>query len=88
MQTRIAGLAIRHACITNARGPVELIWRAPCAPNVFELVRLAREQTCPSGAFGVFSRAGELERAPAEGLRTCRGVELLREQNVLIWTGY
>ena len=65
--------------------------RARVAPNVFELVRLAREHDLPmQGAFGVFLEgwATAASGAPANGLADMRrGVELLREQNVLYFDG-
>ena len=64
---------------------------ARVAPNVFELVRLAREHDLPmQRAFGVFLEgwATAASGAPAEGLAGMRrGVELLREQNVLYFDG-
>ena len=64
---------------------------ARVAPNVFELARLAREYDLHlQGAFGVFLEgwASAASGAPAEGLAGMRrGVELLREQNVLYFDG-
>jgi hypothetical protein len=61
------------------------------APNAFELARLAREQELTMfRAFGVFLQgwapggSGEVERGLSD-MR--RGVELLREQNVLYFDG-
>ena len=64
---------------------------ARVAPNVFELVRLAREHDLPmQGAFGVFLEgfAAAASGAPADRLADMRrGVELMREQKVLYWDG-
>ena len=64
---------------------------ARAAPNAFELVRLAREQELPMfRAFGVFLEgwATAASGAIGGGLEDMRrGVELLREQNVLIFDG-
>jgi predicted ATPase len=64
---------------------------ARVAPNVLELVRLAREHDLPmQGAFGVFlgGWAAAANGAPADGLADMRrGVELLRQQNVLYFDG-
>ena len=58
---------------------------------MFEIVRLAREHDLPmQGAFGVFLEgwATAASGAPADGLEGMRrGVELLREQNVLLFDG-
>ena len=65
--------------------------RARVAPNAFELARLARELDLNLfGAFGVFlegwaTAASGASGSGLEGMR--RGVELLREQNVLCFDG-
>ena len=95
MQRRIADLthvstlafARMHAAL------FELMRREPAraAPNAFELARLAREHDLPLfRAFGVFLEgwASAASRAPGSGLEDMRrGVELLREQNVLLFDG-
>ena len=62
---------------------------ARAAPNAFELARLGREHDLPMWrAFGVFLQgwAASHSGAPADGLEDMRrGVELLREQNVLLF---
>ena len=64
---------------------------ARAAPNAFELARLAREHDLPMWrAFGVFLEglASAESGAPGGGLEDMRrGVELLREQNVLFFDG-
>ena len=64
---------------------------ARAAPNAFELARLAREHDLPLfRAFGVFLEgwAASHSGAPADGLEDMRrGVEQLREQNVLLFDG-
>ena len=64
---------------------------ARAAPNAVELARLAREHELPMwGAFGVFLEglASAESGAPGDGLEDMRrGVELLREQNVLLFDG-
>jgi predicted ATPase len=64
---------------------------ARVAPNAVILARLAREHDLPmQGAFGVFLEgwATAASGAPADGLADMRrGVELLREQNVLYFDG-
>ena len=64
---------------------------ARAAPKAFELVRLAREHELTMyGAFGVFLEGWAIAAsgAPGDGLDDMRrGVELLREQNVLIFDG-
>jgi predicted ATPase len=95
MQTRIASLShvgtlavgrMHAALIELMRGE-----HGRVAPNVFELVRLAREHDLPmQGAFGVFLEgwATAASGAPSDGLADMRrGVELLREQNVLYLGG-
>ena len=61
------------------------------APNAVELARLAREHDLPMfRAFGVFLQglATVESGAPGDGLDDMRrGVELLREQNVLVFDG-
>ena len=61
------------------------------APNVFELARLAREHDLPLfRANGVFLEGwtARITGGPADGLEDMRrGVELLREQNVLAFDG-
>ena len=65
--------------------------RARAAPNAFELARLAREHDLRMfRAFGVFLEgwATAASGAPGGGLEGMRrGVELLREQNVLFFDG-
>ena len=95
MQTRIAGLThIGTLAVGRMHAALFELMRgehARVAPNVFELVRLAREHDLPmQGAFGVFLEgwATAASGAPAEGLAGMRrGVELLREQNVLYLDG-
>ena len=64
---------------------------ARAAPNAVELARLAREHELPFwGAFGVFLEGlARLESgAPGDGLADMRrGVDLLREQNILLYDG-
>ena len=64
---------------------------ARAAPNAFELARLAREHDLPMWrAFGVFLEgwATAASGAVGGGLEDMRrGVELLREQNVLVFDG-
>ncbi len=64
---------------------------ARAAPNAFELVRLAREHDLIMWrAAGVFLQgwATDADGATGDGLKDLRrGVELLREQNVLIFDG-
>jgi predicted ATPase len=64
---------------------------ARAAPNAFELARLGREHDLPMWrAFGVFLEglATAATGAPGGGLDDMRrGVELLREQNVLLFDG-
>ena len=64
---------------------------ARAAPNAFELARLGREHDLPMwGAFGVFLEglATAATGALGGGLDDMRrGVELLREQNVLLFDG-
>ena len=92
MQTRIAdlthvgtlALGRMHAALFELmRGD-----QARAAPNAFELARLAREHDLPMWrAFGVFLEgwATAASGAPGGGLEDMRrGVELLREQNVLV----
>ena len=96
MQTRIAGLThVGTLAVGRMHAALFELMRgdhARVAPNVFELVRLAREHDLPMlGAFGVFLEgwATAASGAPADGLADMRrGVELLREQNVLISTDY
>ena len=65
--------------------------RPRAAPNAFELARLAREHDLPLWrAFGVFLEgwATAASGAVGSGLEDMRrGVELLREQNVLLFDG-
>ena len=95
MQTRIADLThvgtlaygrMYAALFELMRGD-----RARVAPNAFELVRLAREHDLHMWrAFGVFLEgwATAASGAPGGGLEDMRrGVELLREQNVLFFDG-
>ena len=95
METRIADLT--HVG-TLAFGKMhtamfELMRRDPAraAPNAFELARLAHEHDLNLWrAFGVFLQGWAASRsgAPADGLEDMRrGVELLREQNVLMLEG-
>ena len=95
MQTRIAGLThVGTLAVGRMHAALFELMRgehARVAPNVFELVRLAREHDLPKqGAFGVFLEgwATGASGAPADGLADMRrGVELLREQNVLYFDG-
>ena len=95
MQTRIADLThvgtlafgrMHAALFELMRGD-----HARAAPNAFELARLAREHDLPMWrAFGVFLEgwATAASGAPGGGLEDMRrGVELLREQNVLLFDG-
>ncbi len=95
MQTRIAGLThvgtlafgrMHAAMFELMRGD-----HARAAPNAVELARLAREHDLPMfRAFGVFLEgwATAASGAPGGGLEDMRrGVELLREQNVLFFDG-
>ena len=95
MQTRIADLThvgtlafgrLHAAMFELMRGD-----HARAAPNAFELARLAREHDLPMWrAFGVFLEgwATAASGAPGGGLEDMRrGVELLREQNVLLFDG-
>ena len=95
MQTRIADLthvgtlafARMHAALFELmRGD-----HPRAAPNAFELAQLAREHDLPLfRAFGVFlgGWASAASGAPGSGLEDMRrGVELLREQNVLLFDG-
>jgi class 3 adenylate cyclase/predicted ATPase len=94
-EARIAGLAhvqtlaygkMHAALFELMRGDV-----SRAAPNAAELVRLAREQDLPLwGAAGVFFEglARAESGAPGGGLEDMRrGVELLRERNVLVYDG-
>jgi predicted ATPase len=95
MQTRIAGLThVGTLAVGRMHAALFELMRgehARVAPNVFELVRLAREHDLPmQGAFGVFLEgwATAASGAPADGPADMRrGVELLREQNVLYFDG-
>ena len=95
MQTRIADLThvgtlafgrMHAAMFELMRGD-----HARAAPNAFELARLAREHDLTMcRAFGVFLEgwATAASGAPGGGLEDMRrGVELLREQNVLLFDG-
>src|SRR5271165_1790552 len=95
MQTRIAHLThvgtlavgrIYAALFELMRGD-----QARAAPNAFELARIAREHGLRMwGAFGVFLEgwATAARGAAGNGLEEMRrGVELLREQNVLLFDG-
>ena len=95
MQTRIADLThvgtlafgrMHAAMFELMRGD-----HARAAPNAFELARLAREHDLPMfRAFGVFLEgwATAASGALGGGLEDMRrGVELLREQNVLMFDG-
>ena len=95
MQTRIADLThvgtlasgrMHAALFELMRGD-----HARAAPNAFELARLAREHDLTMWrAFGVFLEgwATAASGAPGSGLEDMRrGVELLREQNVLYFDG-
>ena len=95
MQTRLADLThvgmlafgrMHSALFDLMRGD-----HARAAPKVFELARLAREHELPMwGAMGVFLEgwATAASGALAAGLENMRrGVELLREQNVLLFDG-
>ena len=95
MQTRIADLThvgtlafgTMHAALFELmRGD-----HARAAANAFELARLAREHDLPFyRAYGVFLEgwAASHSGAPGDGLEDMRrGVELLREQNVLLFDG-
>ncbi len=92
MQTRMADLA-NVSTLAYGRGNAgmfELMQgdRPRAAPNAFELARLTREHDLPMfGAFGVFLQ-GWASGAVGSGLEDMRrGVELLREQNVLAFDG-
>jgi hypothetical protein len=93
MQTRIAHLThvgtlavgrIYAASFELMRGD-----QVRVAPNAFELARLGREQELPMwGAFGVFFQgwAKTVSGAAAAGLEDMvSGLELLREQNTLLF---
>jgi ATP/maltotriose-dependent transcriptional regulator MalT len=95
MQTRLADLThvgmlafgrMHSALFDLMRGD-----HARAAPKVFELARLAREhELAMHGAFGVFLEGWAIAAsgALAAGLENMRrGVELLREQNVLLFDG-
>ena len=95
MQTRMANLA-HVGTLANGRMYAALFElmrgdRARVAPHTLELVRLAREYDLNLWrAFGVFlegwgSAASGASGSGLEGMR--RGVELLREQNVLWFDG-
>ena len=95
MQTRMANLA-HVGTLANGRMYAALFEllrgdRAHAAPNTLELVRLAQEYDLNLWrAFGVFlegwgSAASGASGSGLEGMR--RGVELLREQNVLWFDG-
>ena len=95
MKTRVAGLT--HVS-TLASGKLytamfELMRgdHLRAAPSAFELVRLAREQELPLfRAFGVFLEGWASAASGASGRRLedmRRGVEQLREQNVLFFDG-
>ena len=95
MQTRMAGVAhVGTLAVGRAHaGLFELMRRDPAraAPNASELSRLAREHHLPQWrAFGMFLEgwAASCSGAPGGGLDDMRrGVELLREQNVLMYHG-
>ena len=87
MSARCADDYLRGRRFESMRGE-----NARAAPNAFELARLARERDLPMyRAFGVFLEGlGDRRerRALADGLEDMRrGVELLREQNVLYFDG-
>ena len=95
MQTRMASLT-HVGTLANGRMYAALFElmrgdRARVAPNAFELVRLAREYDLNLWrAFGVFLEgwATAASGASGSGLEDMRrGVELLREQNVLLFDG-
>ena len=94
-QTRIAGLShigtqangnMHAALFELVRGNL-----SHAAPNAVEVARIAHEHNLPMWrAFGLFLEgvATAEGRVPGEGLRDMRrGVELLREQNVMIFDG-
>jgi predicted ATPase/class 3 adenylate cyclase len=95
MQTRMAGIAhvgtlavgrLHAALFELMRGD-----RTRAAPNAFELARLAREHELNQWrAFGVFLEgwATAASGAIGNGLEDMRrGVDLLREQNILVFDG-
>jgi predicted ATPase len=95
MQTRMADLTnVTTLAIGRHNAAMfELMRRhaARAAPNIFELARLARERDLPMWrAFGVFLEgwATSASGAIGAGLEDMRrGVEQLREQNVLLFDG-
>src|SRR4029077_13482583 len=95
MQTRVAGLThVRTLAFRRALAAIfELTRRDPAraAPNAFELARLAREHDLRMfRALGVFLEgwATAASGASGSGLEDMRrGVEQLREQNVLFFDG-
>jgi predicted ATPase len=95
MQTRIADLT-HVGTLALGRLPAAMFElmrgdHARAAPNAFELVRLAREHDLTMWrAFGVFLQGWTASHCgtPADALEDMRrGVELLREQNVLHFDG-
>jgi len=95
MQTRMADLA-HVSTLAYGRGNAGMFElmrgdRPRAAPNAFELARLTREHDLPMfGAFGVFLQGWAIAASGAvgSGLEDMRrGVELLREQNVLAFDG-
>ena len=95
MQTRIAGLThVGTLALGRMHAAMFELMRGDhprAAQNAFELARLAREHDLNLWrAFGVFLQgwAASQSGAPADGLEDMRrGVELLREQNVLLYDG-
>jgi len=95
MQTRMADLA-HVSTLAYGRGNAGMFElmrgdRPRAARNAFELARLTREHDLPMfGAFGVFLQGWAIAASGAvgSGLEDMRrGVELLREQNVLAFDG-
>ena len=95
MQTRIAALThVGTLALGRMHAAMFELMRGDhprAVQNAFELARLAREHELPMwGAFGVFLQgwAAAASGAVSSGLEDMRrGVELLREQNVLVFDG-
>ena len=96
MQTRIAGVAhVGTLAVGRMHAALFELMRGEhvrVAPNVFELVRLARSMTCPCRARSVrFSRAGRPLRAARQptGSRTCAAASsCCANRTSCISTGY